>query len=507
MPLDLDPELLVLTRLDADHPLAKAFASHLLEAGICFDGIREQSFRAEVPENLGAYKAIAVDDVLLPQLSDADKGRLSAVAGRAFVSCLPVAALLDVQGIGPMAKRIYSLHAAGHVHQLIAQAGLTLHHPDAARIQESRDLSSLSSAARDSVLAYLRGGDAWRRGWHEHTLHYWSAAMRCLEARADDELREALCGSIRETCRSMPEGLFQDELGGLCGTVWLYEQTGEREPMDRARLCMDRVLARRPRLEGVVTGSGFADGPLLLQSRSGGSQRYAGFSARRELFFTEILHMMAPALGALARGTGERRYLDEAMRMVDFVWEHHFDRNDLICQCTRRGEPVTPNWTRGMSHALQGVRYLLEEAPLDGGCRSRLVAVLQRAARGLRAVQDAGTGLWRNVLDHADARPESSGSSVFVQTFARALNRGWLQDEGLVGMVCDGARGLKRLYWRGGLCASCQGTAIGDTAYYLGRPQGWTAAPDLGSLLGEVDRCVRPPGGAKSADAPTHSDC
>ncbi len=482
------PELLLLTGIEPEHPLARSLASQLLEYGIFFEGLAEQEFPRRLPDDLSGYKAIAIDDVLIERLNDTEKKDLESAAAQCIVSCLPVASMLDLHRIGPMAKRIYDLHTVGHVLQTSIQAGLTRNHPQVARIQLGRDIKDSAGKARAGLMAYLTGTGAWHRGWHEHTLHYWMAAVRLLREGGDPELHEALTTSIRDTSKSMPVGLFQDQLGGLFGTVWLYEQTGESGPMERARACMDSILARRPRLDGIASGSGFTDDPLLLRVPERGGGRYAGFTSRRELIFTEILHMMSASLAALSRGTGDEKYLDEALRLFRYIQAAHVDANGLICQCSHLGVPASANWSRGAGHALIGVSYLLDEMPADHPARAELLAFLQRAAAGLCRVQDPQTGLWRNVLDHAEARLESSGTSTFTHVFARALNEGWIEGDEIAGMVRLGARGLKRLVWRGGLSASCRGTALGDPAYYIGRPQGWTAAPGLGSIFREVER-------------------
>ena len=128
----------------------------------------------------------------------------------------------------------------------------------------------------------------------------------------------------------------------------------------------------------------------------------------------------------------------------------------------------------------------LAAAGADSEAARFMRATLARTEAGLARHQDRG-GIWRLVVDEPATRLETSAASALVYCHDR------LRELGAV----DGRRdalferafaGLKRLHYRGGLAASCRGTATGAAEYYRTRPLGYydlglfaaTLAPHLG---------------------------
>ena len=65
----------------------------------------------------------------------------------------------------------------------------------------------------------------------------------------------------------------------------------------------------------------------------------------------------------------------------------------------------------------------------DDTGRKALLAILQRYAAAIQKVQDAGTGLWWDILDKPGSPgnyPEASASCMFVYTLAKAVRKGYL---------------------------------------------------------------------------------
>ena len=98
-------------------------------------------------------------------------------------------------------------------------------------------------------------------------------------------------------------------------------------------------------------------------------------------------------------------------------------------------------------------------------------------------------GLWRQLLDHPEAWPESSGTAMFTFALVTGVKDGWL-DANTYGSAARKAwLGLVRLLdAKGNVSSVCEGTPKGATAqYYLDRarrtgdlhgqaPILWTAA-------------------------------
>jgi len=193
----------------------------------------------------------------------------------------------------------------------------------------------------------------------------------------------------------------------------------------------------------------------------------------------------------MSRVTGDPKYLAEVLKLLAYVARYHVRPNGLLSQVTREGKTAAAPWGRGLSHALYGALYILEEMPAGHPERQRVVAFLRSVGEALKKHQDRETGLFRNVIDNPAARRESSATIGITYVFARAVREGWIESSSFEPMVLAAWHGLKRLYWRGGMAANCRGSAYGyDDAYYLERPQGWAKMPHMLLAATEVQRLV-----------------
>jgi len=460
------PELALVSTLDQDDLLLKSLVAQLLEYGIFFTGLEEQCILDRVPENLGAHRALALTGEAFDTIRDTDSAvlaRIEAFAADGFVFVLS-------PGPAGAEKAWLDMTTNQFVSSVVAQASLTRAHPAVRELQVQRPDAALLSGYKERLLAYLERPSS---RWNEFHLHWWKAAQTLIDAGHGD-LRGPLLACIRRCCQQPSPGRHHDEIGGLFATAWLYEQTGESGPLDAARQLLDRVLALRPRIDGVIAPGGFVDDPLGLRHapRPG-----AGSLQRRATMWTEALHMQGATLSALTRATGDGRYLEQALRMVRLIRRLQQDTDGLVWHCSRAGEPVGSKWSRGVAHALNGALHVLEELPEAAACRTELIDFIRSVGLGLRALQDPVTGLWHNLLDEARSRLECSGTACFTMVYGRGVNNGWLDADEFGDLVHRAYQGLKTLYWRGGLAANCRGTSTGDAAYYIGRPQGWGDVP------------------------------
>jgi rhamnogalacturonyl hydrolase YesR len=123
--------------------------------------------------------------------------------------------------------------------------------------------------------------------------------------------------------------------------------------------------------------------------------------------------------------------------------------------------------------------FTLEEMDAKDPKRQTILDVIHRLGQGLAKAQDPTTGLWRNEVSVPFARVESSCTAGIVYAYGRCILEGWLPREQYEPMVLRAWEGLRRMYWSKGLAAQCRGTAIGPTSFYVSRPQGWGAVPQL----------------------------
>jgi rhamnogalacturonyl hydrolase YesR len=379
-------------------------------------------------------------------------------------------------GVNP--NLLVDVVASDCTHHMVVLAGLTTRHPEMKRRLLERPGDRMLEELKGDLLERMRTFSH----WGEYNLHSWKAAKALVDTGRHPEVRPAMIASIRSMVSSIDRPAHFDRIAGYFGLAWLADQTGERAGLERARGYLDEVLRRRPRLDGVLTGTGYVDDPLGFgfAKDDQASMYMNNTTVERDVVSTDSLHMYSAPLASMSRATGDPKYLAEALRLAAHVARYHFRPTGALAQVTRRGKLATAAWGRGESHALYGVLYILEEMTPAHAEFARLVAFLRRAGEALRKYQDPETGLWRNVVDNPAARRESSSSIGIAYVYARAIREGWVERAAYEPMVRRAWEGLKQLYWRGGMAANCRGSAYGlDDAYYLERPQGWAKMPHM----------------------------
>ena len=94
------------------------------------------------------------------------------------------------------------------------------------------------------------------------------------------------------------------------------------------------------------------------------------------------------------------------------------------------GSGVSANfWARGMGWFMMALVDALPYYPEDDPGRAQLLAILKRTAAPVVRYQDAGSGLWYQVLDKAGAKDnyfESSAACMFTYALAKGVRLGYL---------------------------------------------------------------------------------
>ena len=467
------PELLIISRNGQDHPMWQSMAGQLLEQGIYF----EFHDKPDLPTDRRPYKAILFDDLG----QDPPLEEYFSQGGVALcLKHLPDKVSRDADTYYEDYV-FYNLFNYQQSEFIIEHADLTRRHPVMERLQLDRSDETILSEMRDVLLQYLTK----KIGWDETVLHAGKAAISVIDTYDDEELRQTLIMKLNELGKSMVSSIpySDNKLAGLYMTIWLKNQTGAEEPMKKAREMLDQVIARRVRTMGVLNISGMVDDPLgkgcldepcgKLKKKIFPSWSAYQTAALHKVNWTDSLHLHGPALAAMSRETNDLRYLNEALALIRHVGKYHVDTDGLVFHGTRDGKGFTAKWGRGHTHALLGMLYVLEEMPSKHLDRSMILGLIEKIGRGLKKHQDPATGLFHNVIDNPQSRLESSCTANIVYVYSRCINAGWLSAEVFGQMCLSGWEGIKRVYWKGGLGASCVGTQPAGPTFYLGRPQGW----------------------------------
>jgi len=477
--MNVQPEVAVVTSLGPDHPLIQSLVAQLLEHGVHFTRGENQSLLSELPEDLSPYKTVLLDPPALDRaLADPDSRKhLEAYAAHENGGMVfPIEDPLPDRSIrGLNANMLYDLVTSHRVFDAILHANLTVNHPALWEAMEARPTVEILEELHQTILKRLNSDQP----WSEFLLHNYKAALALIEIEFED-IREALIDSIKRVCQRPHSPVHHDLLAGYFATVWYAEQTGDDSLMLDIKAKVDEMFRRRPREMGMIAGCGYEDDPLGLNVGEGplANRMSADSTMRRKVIWTEVLHFHGPTLASLTRATGDRKYLDELMKLIEYTDRHHVREDDLLAHTTREGAAVTGAWARGQTHALLGLLYTLEELDRNAPEFETILQLLDRVGRGLMRYQDEATGLWRNLLDNPSARVESSGTTGIACVYGRCIEEGWLDRQTYEPMVHRALCGIKRLYWRGGLCAGCRGTGAGYAdSYYIARPQGYASIP------------------------------
>jgi rhamnogalacturonyl hydrolase YesR len=219
----------------------------------------------------------------------------------------------------------------------------------------------------------------------------------------------------------------------------------------------------------------YLDIGLRLADREWETSPAAGATARpiAARFWVDDLYMLPTVQLEAYRASGNRAYLDRTAELVVAYLDSLQQKNGLF----HHGVDAPFFWGRGNGWAAAGLTELLAALPATHPHRARILAAYTRMMDALRRFQGSD-GLWRELIDHPNAWPETSSSAMFTFAFVSGVRHGWL-DADVYGPAARRAwLGLVLYLDRdGNLGNVCTGTgkwqpSMGDgVAYYLGRPR------------------------------------
>ena len=134
-----------------------------------------------------------------------------------------------------------------------------------------------------------------------------------------------------------------------------------------------------------------------------------------DMYMLTILQLQA------YRATGDRKYLDrDALEMSSYL-DKLQQPNGLFYHA-----PDVPFfWGRGDGWVAAGMAEMLRELPVDHPKRTRILAGYRKMMAALLRYQGKD-GMWRQLIDHEEAWPESSSSAMFTFAMITGVKNGWL---------------------------------------------------------------------------------
>lgn len=155
------------------------------------------------------------------------------------------------------------------------------------------------------------------------------------------------------------------------------------------------------------------------------------------------LYMAAPFLAEFAQTFGEPEGFDEVVRQITLIDRHTRDlQTGLLYHGwdeSKRQRWANPEtgcspcfWGRAVGWYMLAIVDVLDFLPQHHPGRESLLAIFERTASALAAVQDKATGLWYQVLDQGDRAGnylEASASAMFVYALAKGIRQGYIGEK------------------------------------------------------------------------------
>jgi hypothetical protein len=278
-----------------------------------------------------------------------------------------------------------------------------------------------------------------------HALHYAEVAaaygaLRLAAATHDRALKRQILARYRRTT-SFPNTL--NHVDANVFGVWSLE-------LSRQRLAGPADLADGVRMAEGQWGETGVDG-LSLQAR----------------YWIDDVWMIGALQIEAWRATHRQEFLDRAALTARLYVARLQQPNGLF----HHGPDAPFFWARGNGWVAAGLTEILSELPPDHPDYPAIVAGYRRMMAALLANQ-AGDGMWRQLIDHPQAWKETSGTAMFGYAMAVGVRRGILTDPAYGVAVRRAWAGLAGYVGPDGrLSQVCVGTGQSrDAGYYLGRP-------------------------------------
>jgi len=152
------------------------------------------------------------------------------------------------------------------------------------------------------------------------------------------------------------------------------------------------------------------------------------------------LYMASPFLAEYAYRFGEKELYDEVANQILLVAKHTYDPKTGLyyhgwdeSKKQRWANPETgtsPNfWSRSMGWYMMAMVDVLDFLPANHPQRADIIKILANLSQSLDQYRDKKTGMWYQVTDRAGEKGnyvESSGSAMFIYSWVKAAQKGYL---------------------------------------------------------------------------------
>lgn len=155
------------------------------------------------------------------------------------------------------------------------------------------------------------------------------------------------------------------------------------------------------------------------------------------------LYMASPFLAEYGKQFNEPALFDEVTLQLATAWDALYDEKSGLLyhgwdesRQQRWADPVTGRsphfWSRSIGWYMMALVDVLDFLPEDHPQRERVIDQLNQIAKAIERYRDPETGMWYQVTDQGDRQGnylESSGSIMFIYTWVKGAQKGYLPEE------------------------------------------------------------------------------
>jgi unsaturated rhamnogalacturonyl hydrolase len=154
------------------------------------------------------------------------------------------------------------------------------------------------------------------------------------------------------------------------------------------------------------------------------------------------LYMACPFLAEYGKTFDEPALFDEVALQLTTAYQDLIDEETGLLyhgwdesRAQRWADPVTgksPNfWSRSIGWYMMALVDVLDFLPADHPRREELITILQKISAAVEKYRDPATGMWYQVTNLGEREgnyPESSGSIMFIYTWVKGAQKGYLPE-------------------------------------------------------------------------------
>jgi len=312
----------------------------------------------------------------------------------------------------------------------------------------------------------------------------------------------------------------------LYGQYLFYKRTKEKKYLDYIQGWVDKHVNDEGVIDRPITALDYVlpGNLLLILHKETGKKKYktaadtirhtfdsyprtedGGFwhaLSRQHQLWLDGIFMGMPFLVRYGAAYGESKYVfDEAAKQFQIYASHLNDpKSGLMFHAYDESgaqswaDPTTHHsayfWCRAIGWFGMALIEVLELMPHSHSQREKLIAQLRQLCEAYTRYQDKETGLWFQILDKGDDPNnwrETSSSCMYTYTLSMAVKRGYIAKH-YAEIAAKGYKGVLTQLSKdddgfGHIANICEGTNVGDLAYYYNRPRRTDDFHGLGAFL------------------------